>query len=552
MSDLLRLLKSTPPGETTHDAPGEESGWLDFVEWSLSSGKLLICDLGYMPSEGDGLVVDLSPGKYVVQGKVMTYPGDRRVSRFRLVKPGVEAALGEELGDTWTDTASTAICDLVTMTKIWDRVGEDDAMDRLDTAREDIGSMGVFDLEPGAGAIAPFVSSGFGDGTFPVFELKAGGRRVGIEVQFIAPDERYPFGATARTTREEDRRGADDDPQFKAFAEMLSEVLAERTGDRDRDREAMRGKFDEFLEGMKAKATAAADEFRQHVVKQRRGAPAIRIKVRPSADEAWLQREPVAGWRGWLERQGFEKSGVFVAEPIPNFIIFGLVHPGLRIRAQITQTPKQTALILASRLADGTEYSVVNLPAARGMIRPGWAVGYHVPGGEPEQLLEEFQMRRPPGELQAIQPRDFVAWEEAIFLRTQTWRAERGGWSVDEIKNQRGLDPDAETTDELIMARHDSAEMWLYNWLRLQPNLPFQPASVIEELVIIHDDLTLELLLNEWWSATKDFSARERLFEEGTPREAFARVNRERGEPLRRVLTKPQPYEADFYLPRRG
>jgi hypothetical protein len=39
----------------------------------------------------------------------------------------------------------------------------------------------------------PFVSSGLGDGHYPVFALTDGGSRVGFEIEFISQDEPYPF-----------------------------------------------------------------------------------------------------------------------------------------------------------------------------------------------------------------------------------------------------------------------------------------------------------------------------------------------------------------------
>jgi hypothetical protein len=50
-------------------------------------------------------------------------------------------------------------------------------------------------LDEKTGAVMPFVSSGFGDATFPIHELLSDGFRVGFEVTFIKPGTAYPFGA---------------------------------------------------------------------------------------------------------------------------------------------------------------------------------------------------------------------------------------------------------------------------------------------------------------------------------------------------------------------
>jgi hypothetical protein len=39
----------------------------------------------------------------------------------------------------------------------------------------------------------PYADGGFGDGTYSVYELRANGRSVGLEVEFIAHGEKYPF-----------------------------------------------------------------------------------------------------------------------------------------------------------------------------------------------------------------------------------------------------------------------------------------------------------------------------------------------------------------------
>jgi len=49
-----------------------------------------------------------------------------------------------------------------------------------------------------------FVNSGFGDGTFPVYELVSAGGRWGVEVVFIEPGTPYPF--TPERMRENNER----------------------------------------------------------------------------------------------------------------------------------------------------------------------------------------------------------------------------------------------------------------------------------------------------------------------------------------------------------
>lgn len=65
---------------------------------------------------------------------------------------------------------------------------------------EDAEGERVVELDPPTGASMIFVPSGFGDGSYPVYALRVSGNLVGLEIQFIAPDEPYPFRAATGVT----------------------------------------------------------------------------------------------------------------------------------------------------------------------------------------------------------------------------------------------------------------------------------------------------------------------------------------------------------------
>ena len=182
------FLKETP-------ATGEPSPWLEFCKLELKGARMLVVDAQFVPSEKDGLVVELPAGNYAVQAVVTNFGGDRRIARLRVRLPGGDPQLGAQIGETWTDTASTGICDLETFAKAWGT--DNEASYRIIEPFLDTGAeFGVAELEAASGAVMPFVNSGFGDGSFAVFELTENGRRTGFEVEFITADEKYPFGET--------------------------------------------------------------------------------------------------------------------------------------------------------------------------------------------------------------------------------------------------------------------------------------------------------------------------------------------------------------------
>ena len=174
---------------------GLPSGWLDFCEFSLRGSSILVVDASFVPAADDGLLIELPPGKYEVQAQVLDYGGDRRPARLRVCLSEANATFGSQIGETWTDTATTGICDFEIFSAAWGEA-KDAAFKMIQPALQDSYYHGVAVLNANVGAIMPFLHSGFGDGHYPVYELTAAGRRVGFEVEFIGAGKDYPFGET--------------------------------------------------------------------------------------------------------------------------------------------------------------------------------------------------------------------------------------------------------------------------------------------------------------------------------------------------------------------
>lgn len=180
------FLRGTP-------ANGEPSPWLEFCDLELKGSRVLVVDAQFVPSEKDGLLIELPAGKYAVQTQVTNFGGDRRISRLRVLPHGCASQFGAQIGETWTDTATTGICDFETFAKAWG-TDQDGSYQIIEPFLVEGSAFGVAELEVASGAVMPFVQSGFGDGSFAVFELTENGRRTGFEVEFISSDEKYPFG----------------------------------------------------------------------------------------------------------------------------------------------------------------------------------------------------------------------------------------------------------------------------------------------------------------------------------------------------------------------
>src|SRR5262245_38056787 len=121
--NLEEYFKEEPTGPANQGSKGIQSDWLDFCHFVLIGPKVLVVDANFVPSPDDGLVIELPPGRYHVQVRAIDYSGDKRVARLRAVLEGCAPSIGRQLGETWTDTALTGICDLQTFTNAW---GPDD------------------------------------------------------------------------------------------------------------------------------------------------------------------------------------------------------------------------------------------------------------------------------------------------------------------------------------------------------------------------------------------------------------------------------------------
>lgn len=180
--DWKRLLgikpKPHPWGpETSLWKPRIGPKWLVLGDLPVTSGRIWVGDVQFAPIERDGEVVDVPVGVYEVS--IMWGDGDSEAI-LRAVLKGTEAERGIQIGETWADTASQAVCDFEAYRAA---VGDDH------NAYWEKADMAILSEIPGRyehapGAVLVHCTSGDGDGTFPLYEMVSGGKRVGIEVDF--------------------------------------------------------------------------------------------------------------------------------------------------------------------------------------------------------------------------------------------------------------------------------------------------------------------------------------------------------------------------------
>ena len=149
--------------------------------------RLQMLDVFMAGNDDEGVILDASRGIYVVEARVITYGTDRRISRVRVYPEAQVVTQGELAGEVDVDLAAVAICDVDRLASWakndeaeWQRWG-----DRLWFGRTT--PAGLYTCEP-ATTVVPFVDSGFGDGTYPVYYLMHDGQAVGLEAEFIATE----------------------------------------------------------------------------------------------------------------------------------------------------------------------------------------------------------------------------------------------------------------------------------------------------------------------------------------------------------------------------
>jgi hypothetical protein len=188
LSDLLTSTLTGPEAET--GTSGVESDWLFHSEFKLHGERLQMLDVFMAGNDDEGVILDASPGVYVVEARVITYGIDRRISHVRVYPKGQVVTVGARAGEVGVDLAAVAICDVDRLAgwasdhqDEWQRWGDKLWFHRTTHA-------GIYTCEP-AKTVVPFVDSGFGDGTYPVYYLMRDGRPVGLEAEFIPPGTPY-------------------------------------------------------------------------------------------------------------------------------------------------------------------------------------------------------------------------------------------------------------------------------------------------------------------------------------------------------------------------
>ena len=329
------------------------------------------------------------------------------------------------------------------------------------------------------------------------------------------------------------------------FQKVFGGLFGRRTSDDSSLRGAAASALVDMEDGMRAQAAAVHHDL----VRMRRTLPPLALVRVPATDVAWLQEPEATRRLNALREAGFAEGEACQYQGLTNVAGFDLLDPTHTFRATLAKSGTRIVLELDVHLEDGSVVAGCDAEMPRGITAPPWIRRDHRPGIEPADLIRTFTetIRGLPvrqGDLAL-----FRALSAESFHRLQEWRAERGGWTMDEVRAQKGVAVDAPVTDELETAYQQNVERWITCWLRLQPQLPFDLDARLESLLYVHDAMDRAALQLQWVVLTEDTSVRGTEFGEGSPREALARVNESRGCPLALAFQKTTEPRVDFYLP---
>jgi hypothetical protein len=304
---------------------------------------------------------------------------------------------------------------------------------------------------------------------------------------------------------------------------------------------------------LRKEGEAATAEFRNHIRQVRLKAKPLRIELVPSAETSWLETAPAGLVVEFLLQSGFESAGVFTIKGSEKAVVAGFAAAQHGVFATVLKGTTQPYVSLVSDFTDGSSFECSNMAVPFEMPCPEWLVRKRYTGASPQDLWSRFLAERPSKPMQAATAGSFADWCADAYFRYQVWMAERGGATRDELETRYralGKLPAGEEADRFLdFARSNEIEQAMCNWWRLQSEAPYPLEQVLESLVIVHDELPPDLLLNAYLCWTNDFKVQEADFVGRSPREAFARTVEKRGGLLRMVFQKRTPLQADFYLP---
>jgi len=275
----------------------------------------------------------------------------------------------------------------------------------------------------------------------------------------------------------------------------------------------------------------------------------FRIHLLPAPDTSWTTEPAAVALSDQLRQLGFVEVGVFEIPEMPHAKIHGFVHEPTHVIARIYNLKDKFWVDLASYYQDGSSITYSTTDVGEKMPRPSNQAVIRFPEFSLAQLHHRLVQDRPRGSLRSARAQNFVETFVDSHAAYQDWLAERGGYNLEEL---RSLSPgnDKLSADGLQMIRQNVAREALINWFRTQPDRPFDAERINSCTPIIHDDLSMDQIIDVFNRVTGDWDADQKHIPPHikSGRAAFEALNESRNGGLVKIFEKTTPLCADFYI----
>ena len=176
---------------------GVFSTWLSCGTVPIIGGALQFVELRVLGLRGEEehecVEVPVEPGQFVVEFRGVKYGCDGRIAAMRVFAVGATPKRGKKLKEIPVDLGGIAVVDIgaVHQSMKEKQAIHEKWMEKI-LYGDDESLIGVCVWRPTKTEIL-YVDGGFGDGTYPVYQLVSARKVVGLEIEFISEGEVYPL-----------------------------------------------------------------------------------------------------------------------------------------------------------------------------------------------------------------------------------------------------------------------------------------------------------------------------------------------------------------------
>jgi hypothetical protein len=197
MKTIRQFLDAGGSKESKPRQKGKFSDWLPFHPLNLKGNALQFVEVRVLGLRGhkehECVEIPASPGVYAIECRGVQFGSDTRIAGLRAYPAGLDPKRGKKLKEIPVDLGGIAVVDIVAVhASMQQDAGRYEAwLEQLlyDSDEESLASIAKWN--PTKTEI-PYVDGGFGDGSYPVFQLMASGKVIGLEVEFIKRSDKYP------------------------------------------------------------------------------------------------------------------------------------------------------------------------------------------------------------------------------------------------------------------------------------------------------------------------------------------------------------------------